>query len=503
MKKIATLALIIAVMGAGYTATSWYFGKQTEATLNTHYSKMLQSAPYVTIIDRDYRRGIFSSEVIMTLELFSHFHDKGLDTNSDTPSVGKKPIQLRVQTQIQHGPFPGMSTLAAAATTSHLQLPEEMRQDASELLGDKSPFTQNTTILFDGSGTASFSSPKFNFDISDPQSRVGESLSVAWEGFQGDVRFSADMKHITMNAKAPSLKISDNDGMRVSLSDLRLEGDQAQIFDDIAILLSGSQRLSVGEVAMVIPESGDLPFVMKGFSYRIDLPRDGEFIDLVERMGIERLQIGKDSLGPIHFDYSFKHLHTRAVAEISQAFMKLYTDPNLLTGDRGAFAEQLMPVLMQHAETILDNGPTFHIDRLSFANAEGEANLTGRVALNGLTLPEILANPAIVLTKMEANGELQLEEKMVLELLRNPPGKEKIEIANLSPEELEAQSQVITAQFQQQVTAFTEIGYITREGSLLKSHVRFKAGELLVNGKPFMPMGIQQPTPMQDEEIFQ
>jgi uncharacterized protein YdgA (DUF945 family) len=505
MKKTLTLALVIAGLGVGYTAASWHFGKQTEARLINYYDKALETTPYVTLVERDYQRGIFASDETLTVELFSNFKDTELDTHSENPPAADNPLRLVIKTHIQHGPFPGLSTFAAAKTTSEIQLSEKIKQDVAQVLGDKSPLTQQTTILFDGSGQATFSSPKFEFTLPEPQEKGNQEKKtlLTWEGFQGDLNFSPDLKHFTMKAQAPALTLSDGDGFRITLSDIRTESDQEQIFDDIAYLYSGSQRMSVAEMALVIPESGDDPFVIKRFSYDLDLPKNGDFVDLVEHLGFESLQIGKDSIGPIHFDYSLKHLHARTIAELTQAFMGLYSDPDMLNGNGVAYLEKLIPQLMQHAETLLDNAPEFHINRLSFANAKGEANLKGRVKFNGLKLQEILVNPTMILPKLEASGEMQLEEEMVLELLRNPPGKEKMELANLSPEELEAQSRMISAQFQEQVAMFTKLGYITREGSLLKTHAEFKAGQLLVNGKPFMLLPSQQPPPLQDEAAIQ
>ena len=40
-------------------------------------------------------------------------------------------------------------------------------------------------------------------------------------------------------------------------------------------------------------------------------------------------------------------------------------------------------------------------------------------------------------------------------------------------------------------------GYATLDGGLLKSRITFKAGQLLVNDKPFNPMALMAPPPQQ------
>lgn len=501
MKKTAILALVVAGLGASYTASAWYLGKQTEATLNSQYSKVLESNPYIEIVERDYQRGLFESEETLTLELFKQLVETMAQVDSEQPSPITEPLRLTIRNRIQHGPFPGFSTLAAAITESEILLPEGIKQDAAKLLGDKSPYSQRTLIRFDGSGSATFSSPKLDVTLPDPQADSNKTISISWQGLEGGMDFTADMKQSSMMALAPELSIKSNDGVHVSFTDMRLEGDQQRIFDDIALLYSGSQRMSIGEVAILVPDTDKKPLIMKQLSYDIELPSDGNFIDLIARLGVGNLQFGEDAIGPVHFDYSLKHLHARSLAEISQAFMGLYTNPDFLTADSEALAAQLMPVLSEHGATILNNAPEFHIDRISFANAKGEARLAARVKLNDLNLDEAAANPFVLITKLEASGEVSLQEEMVLELLRNPPGKEAMGLAALSPEELQAQTQMISEQFEQQVALLTDQGYIIREGNLLKSNAEFKAGQLLVNGKPFMPMDLSEP--MEEEPVIQ
>jgi uncharacterized protein YdgA (DUF945 family) len=493
MKKIAILALVIVGIGAGYTASAWFFGKQAEANLSAQYDHVLETASYIEIVDRDYQRGIFESDETLTLELFRQLIEtmsKQADDGGQAAPIDK-PLRLTIHTHIQHGPLPGFSNLAAAVIDSELVLPEEVKQDVAKLLGDKSPFSEHTIIHYDGTGYATFTSPKFEVSLPEPTGETNNVLNIAWQGIDGEMTFSADLKHTSMKALAPLLTLSSSDGFNIRLSDMRIEGDQQRIFDDIALLFSGSQRLSIGEVAMTSPDNQQKPLVLKQLTYDIDLPSDGTFIDLNARLGMGNLQFGEDSIGPLHFDYSIKHLHARALAEISQAFMGLYSDPALLAGDSEAFAAQILPVLSTQGATIMNNAPEFHLDRVSFANTHGEASLAARVKLAALDLEEAAANPFLLISKLEASGELRLQEEMILEMLRNPPGKEEMGLSDLSPEELEAQSQMMIEQFQQQVAMLTEQGYVIREGQLLKSDLEFKEGQLLVNGIPFMPLGEQ------------
>jgi hypothetical protein len=98
-----------------------------------------------------------------------------------------------------------------------------------------------------------------------------------------------------------------------------------------------------------------------------------------------------------------------------------------------------------------------------------------------------MANPIFLLSKLDASGELDLHEDMVLALLRNPPGGAVMAQQVADPEALEAESAMRAKQFEQQVAMLTELGYVTREGDRLKSKAEFKQGMLTINGKPFVP----------------
>jgi uncharacterized protein YdgA (DUF945 family) len=486
MKKSALIIFAAVIAGSGYTAASWYFGKQTEAVVAAQYDQLLASAPYLKLVERDYQRGIFSAQEVVKLEINKKFASAAMAAYAD--SDDQKPFQLELHSHIQHGPFPGFRTFAAAVTDVELRLPEPVDSELKQLLGDQSPFTQQTTIMLDGSGQTSFSSPAFEVELPAPEGQGPETLKLTWRGIQGNMDFSANMKQFRFEAQAPELLlVSQHDGVTIKVTGMSMQGDQSKLFDDIPVFFSGSQQISIDELSVDQPESPVGQLLMKGLSYEVDLPHEGEFVDLIERMSIERLSLGEESLGPIHFDYSLKRLHARAVAEVSQAFMSLYTEALSASSDEQAMAEKLMPVFMEQGKRLLEHQPEFHLDRVSLANEQGESSFSGQVKLEPFDFDQAMANPMMLITKLDAIGELDLQEEMVLALLRNPPGGAALAQDASDPEALKAEAAMRTQQFQQQVAMLSEQGYLIREGNQLKSKAAFKQGQLTINGKPFVP----------------
>ncbi|MCU7842446.1 MAG: YdgA family protein [Candidatus Thiodiazotropha sp. (ex Monitilora ramsayi)] len=487
MNKVASTTLILALAAAAYTASAWYLGKEVEAQITSQYSNLIASQPYLKIVERDYQRGIFSSKETVTLSLFDLSAMEKLNTSTDTTDENR--LLMTFHSRIQHGPFPGFSTLAAATSKTELVLDVEAREEVVKVMGDQLPYTQQTEIRFDGSGTATFSSPKFESIMPD---QSGEISRISWEGIEGKMDFSPGLSAFTMHMKAPKLEISDEQGGQMRFTDVVIEGDQQQIFPDLPYMYSGTSRFSIGEVSMAGIDEAMEPVSINNLVYDIDLPLQGDHLDVLARMGIDKLSVGDESFGPIHMDFSFKHLHARALAEINQKLMGIYSDPNLLNGGTEEIMEGFQSALMTHAETLLTQDPEFSLDRVSFANSDGEAKLAARVKLSGATL-EMLANPLMLLSKVEASGDLSLSETMVVKLLQNPPFPTNPDQAAASTEEIKQKGEMAVGQFQQQVAMLMEQGYLEREGEIIKTTMAFKEGQLTVNGKPFNPAAMGQP----------
>lgn len=489
MNKAVPITLAIACLGGSYSAASWYFGKQTETRLNTQYEQMLDKAYNIRLVDREYQRGIFHSTETITLEFIKEPAISAAIDGEDYEAAEQQSFKLAIHNEIQHGPIPGFSTLAVALTHTDVMLIEGVEKDLAEQLGDKSLLNNQTIFHFDGSANATFNMPRLDLTIADFTDKTTEkTIAFNWEGLKGDIDISADMTHFKFNALSPIITLTNSIGEKINISDIQISSEQQRIYEDIDSLYSGSQTLSIREITLTTPKMEGTPLSAKQFTYDINIAKDGDFLNFVEQMGIETAQIGQDKIGPFHFDFSLNHLHGRTLADIAKSVNRFNVEMSKADSDQEAATDQLMPAIKEQGQRVLDNHPEFRIDRISFATANGEANLSGQVTLSELNLEEAVENPFILLGSLNANGELSLNENMILELLRNPPGNELMDLNDETSVEQMAQIQMIAEQFQQQIAIFTGMGYITRDGSSLKTNAEYKAGQLLINGKPFPPV---------------
>jgi uncharacterized protein YdgA (DUF945 family) len=481
MKK--TWIALIALPVVAYPAASWYLGKQVQNTLDQQYAQA-ETLPYIKVVERTYDRGIFSATESVTIEIFGDLMramQKTAAENGDAPATPAEPLRLSFHSNIQHGPW--INGLSAATIDSELILPEALQAEAGKLLGDQKPLTAHTVIQLDSSGTSTVRVPAFSSAL--PALDGGEPGQLSWDGFEANVRFSADMAHYTMEGKAPRLSIADGQGVQMTLTGLRLDGDQQRLLADEPMLYGGTQRFAIESIDLSGPELEGKPVALKQVEYTVDMPAQGDFLDMKAKMSAQVFQIGDGNYGPAHYDLSMNHLHVRTVAQLYKAMMGMYADPAILSGEGDPQAA--LAVLAEPAMALLAHDPEIRIDRLSFNTPQGEARLEAQARLPGIT-PEEVGNPMMLIAKLDASGALSLPEALMRDMMVE---RTRSQMQAYDPEATltDEHLAMVNAQLDAQLEQAAGQGYITRGDGLVKSEFAFRNGALTVNGKPFNPRG--------------
>ncbi|MCB1953608.1 MAG: YdgA family protein [Zoogloeaceae bacterium] len=479
MKK-TWLALLAAPVVA-YPAAAWYLGSQVESTLNAQY-KQVETLPYMKLVERTYERGVFSATESVTVEAFGAMMHAMQQATPDAPPA--EPLRIRFNSQIQHGPFAG-GTLAAAVVDSELVLDAATQAEVAKLFGNNTPLTSHTVFKLDGSGTSKVLSPAFASQFPNPE--TGEPVSIAWEGISATVDFAPGMSRYTMTGEAPKLEVKDPAGAHMVMTGMRFTGEQQRLFDDEPLLFSGKQRVTIDAVQMNIPEQDGGQVSFEQITYDVDMPVQGDYIDMVAKMGAETVDIGGTNYGPAHYDLSLKHLHARTVAKLYRVLLEAYSNPAMMGPD--ADPQMALAPLAEPAMALLGHNPSFALDRLSFTSPHGNAHLDLRAAAPGITA-DAMANPGLIMAVLNAAANVAVPEALVFNLLKENAAAAmaaQSETGTVSDEDM----QMIAAQFEGKLQELSGQGFITRDSGVVKSTVAFKAGQLTVNGKPFNPMAMQ------------
>lgn len=481
-------AAVAAVLAAGYPASSWYLGKQIEAT-HAEIDARIAAIPYLKLVRHDYERRLFGAEEVIAIEIpVAMFHlpvgqDKPAGTTEAQPEakpeakapVPQPPLRITIKTSIQHGPLPGFKTLAAGSASTVIEFDEALQKKLAEAFGGRPALDIQTLYDFQGGGQGTLKSPPFKIVV--PGQTQGGQAILAGDGLEIVVDFTRHMEQYSMRGGAPRFELGEPNGPRMTMTGLRMESRQQRMFADDPLLYSGSQQFSLAEISIDPGQENGQKIGLKELKYDVQVPASGDFIDIIARMGAGTVQIGEQNYGPANYDFSLKHVHARKLMALNRSLMTLYTKPEMLQ-DQSQLMQSLAPMKDQFIALLLDN-PVLSLDRISFRMPEGEAKISASVRLVDVKA-EDFANPMLLPAKIDAAAEIALPAKLVTTLAAGKTESE--EEAQLSKEMAE-----------QTIANIVQQGYATIDGGLLKSRISFKAGQLLVNDKPFNPMAAMQP----------
>lgn len=483
MKKLA-LAVVLAALLASYPLATWMLGKGVEATLAEQY-KQLEAVPYMKVVQRDYQRGIYRSTDTVTFEVFGDLLKTLQNSGEQVPA---KPIRFTVRSNIVHGPFPGWSSVAAAASDSELVLDDEARQALGKLMGDKQPLSVHTVYRFDGGGYSNINSPAFTATL--PGEEGSGDTQLVWDGLSLEMDFSPHGARYTVKGGAPKLELQDGEGTRMVMRGLHLEADQARLFEDEPLFYTGPARFMIDEITVGAAQGqGEMVRIGK-VAVEQDLKSAGEYVDFISRIGADTVQLGADNYGPVHYDVSLNHLHARSVARLYREVMALYAHPALLQGDEAA--GRVMAAMAEPGTELLKHNPELSLDRISFMSPQGEARVAARVRFEDLRADDF-DNPVLLMSKLDAGAEVELPEALLMfvamaGMSEASEGEDAGVAASMQPEDVFAL-----------LEALGEEGYLQRANGVVRVKARFAKGQMSLNGKPFDPAALGGGEEGQDE----
>jgi len=502
-KVTATAIAVVAVLAAAYPASSWYFGRQIEAA-HAEVDAKIAAVPYLKLVRHDYERGLFGASETITIELPTAMFrmpatpatpaatpqappaaEAAPGATPETPPVAQPapapapmpPLRVTVKTTIQHGPLPGLNAFAAGSASSVIEFDEPIQKKVLEAFGGKPAMAIQTLYDFQGGGRSTVTSPAFKISL--PGQAEDSQATLSGDGLEMAVEFTKSMEQYSLRGGAPRFELAELNGPRLIMTGMRIESRQQRMFPDDPLLYSGSQQFSLAGIDIDPgPEKGQ-KIALKDLKYDVQVPASGEFVDLIARFGAAEMRIGEQSYGPAAYDFSFKHLHARKLMELNRRVMALYTKPETLQ-DPTQLMQALAPMKEQFVGLLLEN-PVLSIDRIAFRMPEGEAKVSASIRLLDAKA-EDFANPLMLVAKIDAAAELAFPAALAATMAG-------------SKAESEEEEQMRKQAVEQSVANIVQQGYATLDNGMIRSRITFKAGQLLVNDKPFNPMmmGQQQP----------
>jgi uncharacterized protein YdgA (DUF945 family) len=471
MKKglIVSLA-IVAVLAASYPGLAWFCGKTVETRLGSYQKRALVLAPYVTVVDRKYERGVYRSTEVTTYELF-HALLASVPA-AQAANAGTLPVSLKftVRSEIVHGPLPGFGPPALARIETEFVLSDSIRQELKKAFGDRKPMDIVTLLDFSGGGVTRVTSPAFD---GFPIGNKGETLS--WKGLTARSSFGPDLAWTKSHGEAPGMEAKSPEGEVATFDRISFDTNAELAFEDLYL---GDFAATVKTIRLV-PGTGEATpaaksMSMEGFAYSAKLARaQDDFLDGHANFAIGSMDVDATKLSDLHYEVSLKHLHGETVAAIARVVRKALGEG--LTAPVGANGATVDQEIRRLGIELLKRDPELVVDRISFAMPEGDASLRGSVHLVGFEPSDLegSAGAEALVPKVDARFDIDLAEGLLRNFAEKSDG---------------------AAQLEQQLAAFEAQGYVTRSGGRVTTHLEFRQGALTLNGKAFSPQAVAPPS---------
>jgi len=497
MKKIVVSAIVVVMLLVVLVVAPWGIGRLAEQRVNSGLDQLVETAPYLTIVERKFARGWFTSEQEVTFEAFGPWlramnpktvmdaMDAMEKAQPETPSAelpaatppdesaaagspdavaseaapeesapeeaapatAVNPMKFTVRNHIVHGPVLWFSGLGVARVDSTLVIPETIRAELIKVFGEKPPLQVSTRVRFFGGGTTTFSGDARDLKLD------GKDHSVSYDAFKFKVGYSVHLDDIDVEGAWPRIEIKDSTkGESFLLKGLEVSGDSHRVRGD---LYDGDFKLLIDQTHFVgadkeVTEVTDLHYI-------VDTTIDDDFMDVALKFGsgavkskpLEQLGL---SLKEVHYDFTVRRLHLETLEKMMAAIKASYAKPVATAADVDS---AMMQPMKEFGLELLKHNPEFVIDRFGGSTPDGDAYLKGIIKLKGVTEQDVAVGAMGLIGKLDADITFEMAQKLAEKI---PNGA--------------------TA-----VGGAIDQGYAKREGDRIVSRIEFKNGKLKINGK--------------------
>jgi uncharacterized protein YdgA (DUF945 family) len=443
LKAIAAIGIV----GSAVVGLPYLIGMQVESGFRAAIAEAPAHSPYPVTLSR-YERGLYSATA-ETRHLIALDPNEPISVDDDgnlvEPPTHQQWVTLRHA--ISHGPRLDGFRLARIINTLHLDGEPGTRLTA--LFGSAEPLTVTVDVGFDGSYDGRIVSPAI-----DPP-----AAGLAWSGLDG--QFTVDGDHVTGAAATDGLRLGDG-----SLAIGRISASA----DLIAVAGSVWTGRFDSRIASIAGKGPGGAMALSGLSVEsITAEQDGSLRSTVS-FGFDQLGGGDLKIEQGRLHVIVDSLAIRAMADLNQAL-------NLQAAATAAgHGTESADAAVRTALSALAAGqPQLSIEDLSFVVADsGKFELRGRARYVG----DANLSDFSPLTDVEASARFDAPMPLIEALMQRQVG----EAAQASP--IPPTPEQVSAQVRATLGGLIAQGLLVVDEGRGSSELDFKAGALMVNGKP-------------------
>ncbi|MTD39747.1 DUF945 family protein [Erwinia sp. CPCC 100877] len=372
MKKSLVAVGVIAAVGVVWTGTSWYTGKQLEQRIAQAVAdanaQIRQTAPQSGLLlsYQDYQRGLFSSQLKLTLKADPAAQKSWLPAGST----------ILLDEKVDHGPFPAsqlkkFNLLPAMASVQTTLIKNETTKSLFESTGGKSFIDADTRISYGGDTSSDialrplelnheknkvvFGGGEFTADVS----KRGETVTL--KGEVGNARFTGPNEY----------------GQQVGMAIDGFNIDGETNLTDFKVRV-GNQKLNVDKLTLSI-EGKDMA-ILDGLTLNAvsQVEKDGKHLGGQLDYNLKALQIQNQNMGSGSLMLKASRIDGAALHEFSQRYnaqaQALLAEPGIAE-DPERYQQRAADILLTNLPVLLKGEPQVSVTPLSWKNDKGESTL--------------------------------------------------------------------------------------------------------------------------------
>jgi uncharacterized protein YdgA (DUF945 family) len=471
---------MVVIIALAYPAAAWMIGMSVQRQELEREKVALAQAPYLEVVNRDYRRGIYSSTEEITFRIGGRF----LQSLPGATQNGGSAFQFTVRSHIHHGPLPQLRALAPATADTEIILPPEVQQKLVQLLGSQAHLTIHTQFKWSGGAITVVHSTPF-------KSNIPDAGTFEWRGLDGTSEVGREVGTQVGQLTAPGLIANSAQGS-ISIEDVKANTDLHLAFDDLTV---GKIHFGVGHVAFASRAQPDLKGDTRNLTIDADSSVAGDFLNTDAKFAIDSVELPKFSATQLVWEMRMSHIHGASMAGLNKAFMAAQaeqmqasaaSDPNGPTAAQRQveLAQKYLAAFQTYGLPILGHEPVIELPRVGFKTADGEVMLSMKLEAPGITPADVSGDPntlALTLPKfLQATINARIDNTLLDKLLQQ----------TMSSPDASNEAKGHLQQLQEQ-------GYIKVDGKALTTQITFMKGQLKINGLPFTPAALAPPQPPQ------
>jgi uncharacterized protein YdgA (DUF945 family) len=449
-KTTKVLLVIGVIIVLSYPGIAWVTGMAVESRLQHSEQQVLDKLPYLTVVKREYDRGVYRSTVTTTYG----FRNPALRAMKIGGGALPSSATITVASTIQHGPLPGLHAVALAVIDSTIVVPPALQQELSGVIGSKPILQFHTTLGLFGGATSDMTSPAFSL-------RLPDGSNLVWGGLTGTLSATRDQAHWSARLSAPHLLVQGAQG-GLELTGAEYSSSEQKALDGLYV---GTATFTLERLDGSGPRAGS-DFSLQRMSLTSTASADGEFFNYRIDVAADAAKVAAVQLSNIMYSESLEHVHGPSLLAFADA---LRTAQRQANGNQAQLEAGMLDAFRHQGADLVAHDPVLNIRQLSFTMPEGTFLLSARISAPGLAASDLQQWPAGIIalrSHAHVSADLRVDNGLLQRFLAMSGSNPKIAA---------------------QLTSFEQQGYLTAGAAAVTTHLELSSGMITLNGHPFPP----------------